>query len=93
MARVLVSFRPNFFAPEKSVTARRAFGYNEAFKSCQPMVIITSAIIGLATLGHSSEFTSESTGPFFPGEIALPGKLNRERKGLSLPGFVEHWTL
>jgi len=57
------------------------------------MLVIVRAIIRFTAVGSRLEFRSQGSGPFFPGEVSLLGKLHGEGKCLSLPGLRKHWSI
>src|SRR5260370_34385752 len=56
------------------------------------MLVVTGAVIGLATLLSGFQFGSQLRCPLFPGEMALLRELDCQREHLSLPGLGEHRT-
>jgi hypothetical protein len=88
---MLIGFSPGFLAYVQGCAVDQALGQDQALKRREPMVIVLRTVVGLAAVGRCLEFIGKRGGPFIPSEMPLLGKLDRERKGLRLPGFGEHW--
>ena len=54
------------------------------------MIIVARAVVGLTAIRCRFEFGGQRGSPFFPGEVTLFGKPDRQREGLGLPGFGKH---
>lgn len=63
---------------------------HQALQSCQPVVIITGAIVRLATIGGGLKFGRQRVRPLSPREVGLRGEAHRQCEGLGLPGFSEY---
>src|ERR1700692_1542362 len=85
MWRVPVSIGPSFLAREHRVWICKAFGGDQPLERGQPVVIITGAVVGLATIFCVLELGSERGRPLLPGEMTLLGKSHRERERLRFP--------
>ena len=83
--RMTVGIGPVFFAGEQGGRIGQAFGCDESLKGGQPVVVVVGTVVGLAAIGCRLEFGGERGGPFFPGEMALLGELDRKGERLSLP--------
>ena len=87
VGRVAIGFRPGFFACSERGRIGQTFCRHEALERGKPMIVVPRAVVGLTPIGSGFEFRGQRRGPFFPGEVALLGKPDCERKGLCLPGF------
>src|ERR1700687_2346887 len=80
-----IGFGPGFFAREHGRGGRQTFLRYETLQSCEPMVIVVRAIIGLTAIGGGFEFIREGCRPLFPSEMPFGRQPDREREGLCLP--------
>jgi len=80
---------PGFFAREHGCSVGETFSSDKTLERGEPMLIVTRAIVGLATVGGGFQFLSESRGPLFPSEMTEFGEFYGEGKGLRLPRFGE----
>ena len=91
--RVAVGIGPGLFAGEQGGGIGQAFGCDKALEGGEPMVVVMSAIVGIAAVGCGLEFGGERGRPFFPREMALLGEFDGEREGLRLPRLGEDGTV
>lgn len=90
MGRAAIGFRPRVFACVECRQVSEAFGRDQALEGCQPMMIVTRPVVGLAAPGGGLEFSGESGRPFLPGKVSLIRELDDEREGLRLPGLGKY---
>ena len=79
--RVAIGFRPGFFACSERGRIRQSFCGCEALEGGKPMIVVPRAVVGLTAIASSFELRGQRGGPFLPGEVALLGKPDCERKG------------
>jgi hypothetical protein len=87
VGRAPIGFSPRFFARQHCRRVREVFRRCQTLQSCEPMVVVARAIIGLTAIRGGLQFIRERGGPLFPGEMPLLGKADGEREGLRLPRF------
>ena len=86
-------FGPGFLACDEGRRICQALVRDQSLERGQPMVIVARTVIGLTAAGGCSEFVGEGCRPFFPGEMPLLRKLDRERERLGLPRLGKHSAL
>ena len=84
-----IGFRPRLFSFAHRFAISEPLLDDKPFQRGKPVSIITRAVIGFAALRRSLEFGSERLCPLGPGEMALLGELDSERKCLRLPWLGE----
>ena len=92
MGRMAVSVGPGFFASNHLVWIRQSLLCDEALERREPVFVIARAVVRLAAIHRGFEFVGERSRPLLPREMALCGKPDGEREGLSLPGLGKDGT-
>src|SRR5438034_1015871 len=59
-----VSVGPSFLAREQRRRISQTLRRDQALQSCQPMVVVMRAVVGLTTAGCGLELIGERLGPF-----------------------------
>src|ERR1700730_11270644 len=90
MQSMPVRLGPSLFARKQRRRIRQSLGHHQALQSCQPMMIVTCPVVGLAAVCCGLQFIGQRGRPLFPSEMSLFGKPHCHRKRLGLPGFGKY---
>jgi len=74
MGRVPVSVGPGLLASQHRAGVGQTLDRDQPFEGGQPVVIITGAVVGLATILCGFQLGGQRRGPFFPRKVTLLGK-------------------
>src|ERR1700736_3910138 len=90
MRSMPVRLGPSLFARKQRRRIGQSLGQDQALQSCQPMMIVTCPVVGLAAVRCGLQFIGQRGRPLFPSEMSLFGKPHCHRKRLGLPGFGKY---
>ena len=87
MRGMKVGFCPCRFAFAHRFPIGQTLVDDKPFQRRQPMLVVVRAIIRLTAIIGGLQLIGQRSGPFLPGEMAVLGEFDGERKRLRLPRF------